>query len=474
MGRLARKSLWLVLGRTAGDGLSFLYYLLLARTYEAEGIGAYSFAFAVAALAGLAVNYGFRHLLTREAARDAASVRHVASSVFTVQAGTAVVLGAGIAVGATLAGLSGETRTLLVLAFASVALQEIGGSFVAYLEGAEAMGTSAWLEVASRVVLFLSIIGLLAIDADLSLVMMAHVLAGLLYLMGAVWRSRVLYGRLWSSVDRGLSLRLVRSSLPFLAAGALYTLYARVDIIMLHHFHGEAETGLYAVAYKLVSTPIFVAFLIGTAVFPALVRSAREDPLERDTLFLGSRRWIALVAAAGMMLFLVIGDHLTVFLFGPEFGASGPLVRWMAGIFFAECLAVAYWRFLYALDREHLVLGLRAASVALNVVLNLLLIPRWGAYGAVWASLVSEGGLLLGLHVACERVVRAPYGRQAGSLLLVLVGTIVVGTLLRGLVPWPVVGTITAVVMVGLAFPVGILGLADLRHLRNTLGWPAT
>ena len=41
MGRLARKSLWLVLGRTAGDGLSFLYYLLLARTYEAEGIGAY-------------------------------------------------------------------------------------------------------------------------------------------------------------------------------------------------------------------------------------------------------------------------------------------------------------------------------------------------------------------------------------------------------------------------------------------------
>jgi len=469
MGRLARKSLWLVLGRAVADGLSFLYYLLLARAYGADGIGAYSFAFAVAALVGLGVNLGLGHLLTRAAARDPGLVRRAAVSVTAVQAVLAVLLGILIALGESVYGLPAGTRTLLLLAFASTALHEMALSFVSYVEGGEAMGTSALLTVASRAVLFLLVVGLLVAGATLTHVLWAHVIAHAVYLAAAIAATRRLYGPLRSPLDPALALRQVRASLPFLAAGALYALYARVDIIMLHHFRGEVETGFYSAAQKLASTPIFVAFLIGTAVFPALSRTGPEDPAARDDLFREAVRWIALIGLTGAVLLASVGDRAAIFLYGSGFAAAGEVVRWMAAIYLAECIAVPYWRLLYAIDRERLVLWMRAAAVGMNVLLNLFLIPRWGPVGAVWASTVSEGGLALGLHVVCARVVPAPLSGLGLRLALVAVGSLAVLIPLRWSVPWPILVLVGGGLILGLSLAVHVIRRDDLHMLVRTV-----
>ena len=63
---MLKKTTWLLSGRIIADGLSFVFYLALARTFGKVGIGNYSFAFAVAALFGLVVQFGLRNLVTRE------------------------------------------------------------------------------------------------------------------------------------------------------------------------------------------------------------------------------------------------------------------------------------------------------------------------------------------------------------------------------------------------------------------------
>lgn len=467
--RLARKSGWLIGGRSLADALSFLFYLLLARTFGADGIGAYAFAFAVAAIAGLAVGLGLRHLLTREAARDPGFVRRSVASVTVVQTGAAALVAAGLWFGAPLFGVPADTRVLLMLAFAGVALQEIAGTFLAYVESAEAMEASAALEVGSRGIQFLAGVGLILAGAGLATVMTAHVAAGLAYVIGAAWSTRRLFGHLRPRVDPGLAFRQAYAALPFLASGVLYTLYARVDIVMLHHFSGEVATGLYSVAYKLVTTPLFVAFLIGLAVYPALSRSA-EDRERRDALFLGSLRWTAVLGAAGAVLLATTGDRFLVTIFGPQFEAAGAIARWMAALFLAEFVAVPYWRFLYAVDRERQVLALRAAALALNVALNLVLIPRWGPLGAVWASIASEGGLVVGLHLACARHVSAPYGSAAARLLVAGTASLVAGSLLRPFLPWPVVAGLVSTCLLATAWALGLARPSDVRVIRGALG----
>lgn len=468
--RLAQKSTWLIGGRSIADGLSFVFYLLLARAYGVEGIGAYAFAFAVAVLAGLVVGLGLRNLLTRDAAREPELVGPGAVSVAAIQAGLAIVLGAAIWIGASVLDMREGTRLLVVLAFASIALQQIAGSFLAYVEGAEAMETSATLEVLARAVQFVLGVGLILAGASLAAVVSAHVVAGLAHLLGAWWSTRRLFGPMALQVDPRLAYRKVHAALPFLASTVLYTLYARVDIVMLHHFRGEAETGLYSAAYKLVSTPGFVAFLVGVAIYPALARSVFADVERRDALFLGSLRWIAILGVAGAALFLTVGDRLTVLLFGAEFAVSGGLVRWMAGIFLAEFVVVPYWRLLYAMNRERQVLSMRAVAVGVNVVLNLVLIPRWGAAGAVWASLVSEAGLAMAFHLRCARLVEAPYVRRAGRLLLAGGAATLSGAALRPFVPWGLLLAIVPSLLLAFSLGLGVVKRADGRMLRNAFG----
>ena len=66
-------------------------------------------------------------------------------------------------------------------------------------------------------------------------------------------------------------------------------------------------------------------------------------------------------------------------------------------------LKVPFWQLVIAQRREFLQLAIQAPAVALNILLNLVLIRRYGGFGAVAASLVSGSLMLLGFSVSILR-----------------------------------------------------------------------
>lgn len=466
---LFRNTTWLIGGRLVGDALALVFYLVLARRFGEAGIGDYAFAFSMAALFGLGVEFGLRPLLTRRVARRPGRAAAYAGTVLAVQLGLVAALALGLGVLVGIAGYTVRVSVLLFLAYAGLGLRAAGLSFVSYLEGVEAMDRSAQLEVLYRATTALLGLGLIAAGATLTGVMTAHVAGGAIYLGMSAWLARRRFGRLRLRVDSRLARRLLAAALPFVGAALLYELYARVDILMLHHLAGQVETGRYAVAVRVISALTVVASLTGVAMYPGLSREGDGQKDERRSVFLPTLKWLSLLGMAGVVALLSAGDGMLVFLFGDEFARSGELLRWLVVIFFAEFARVPYWRLLFAVNRERTVLGYQGLSVGLNIGLNVLLIPRWGALGAVWASTASEILLAGVYHFSCVRIVEADYARKGARLAIAGGVGIAAGLVLRDLMPWPVALIVAPAVFAVAAIATRLVTRRDYARLRASL-----
>lgn len=462
---MLERTTWLVGGRLASDAMALVFYIALARVFGQGGIGDYSFAFAIAAFFGLGVQLGLPALLTREVARHPQRVHDYFGTVVALQAGLSLCLGGAALWLCMVFGYARPLTALVLLAFVDTALRGIGRSFAAYLEGVEAMDRSALLEVFSRLVVVGVGIALLLGGASLQVIMTAHVLGGGLYLGLSYYWVAERFGRPRPTFDARLLGRTVLAALPFVATVALYELYAKIDIVMLHRWVDSSEAGIYAVAVRLVTAPIALSFLAGAAMYPALSRDTSSKGEDRRALFLGTLRWLGLLGVVGGVVLATIGDRLVVLLFEDAFRRSGDIARWMSIVFMVQFVGMPYWRLLYASDREGLVLRLQAVSLMLNIGLNVLLIPLWGAYGALWASVASETFIVGAFHRKATDVVSAPYRPKALRLGVAGMTGLVVGLWTRGVVVWPIAGAFAVISFAGLAAALGLVRLRDLKAI---------
>jgi PST family polysaccharide transporter len=462
---IVRSASWLLVSRAIGDAGLLVYYLLLARTFGTAGIGDYSFAFAVASFLALGVGFGLKNLIVRRVSRDPEEPGEIAATVLLTQTAFAIVLAAALVAVTRAVGYSATLTGYLVLAFLALSLFAIGVTFIAFLEAVGAMYLSALASLIQKGTIVALGVVLILGGASLSTVMSAHVLAGAAYLIVGWWWARRHFGKFRLRYRPELARAVFIAALPFLATSALWEIYSRIDIVMLHVMHGDAETGLYASAYKLISAPLFVAALVGVAVFPTLARSAAEDRSEMNRVFRETMRALVVLGLAGGVLLITAGDGLQVMLFGEEFAESGVLVRLMAPLFVLQFLMVPLWRVLLAMNRERTLLLLRVVSVGINVGLNLLLIPVYGAKGAVASSLISEGLLALAQSILCVRIVPSIFGGRGGALVFVGLASVSVGLLARVLLPWPLVAVGTGVVFALLVSAFGLVTPTEIRQL---------
>lgn len=179
-----------------------------------------------------------------------------------------------------------------------------------------------------------------------------------------------------------------RRSPWLLASGLAEVIYLRIDIVLLERLRGVAEAGTYAVAARLSEVWYMVPVALMGAAFPAIWqrRSDREDYHRSLQASLDLLCGMALVLAVLVQLFAAPLVHL---LFGERFAASVPVLQihiW-AGVFVFMRALLSRW--LLAEDLLRFSLVTHVAGALVNVVLNLLLIPRYGAIGAAVATVIS-------------------------------------------------------------------------------------
>ena len=215
--------------------------------------------------------------------------------------------------------------------------------------------------------------------------------------------------------------KLARESWPLLLSGVAISVYMRIDIVMLRQMVGESAAGIYAAAVRISELGYFVPMALASSVLPALLQARARGEAAYGERF---QRYLDLSAALayGFAVPLAVAAPWLVRLaYGAAFAPAAAVlvVHIWAAIFVFLGVARGQWLVNERLQRFYLAATVAGAGV--NIVLNLLFIPRWGGVGSAWATVISQA-LAAWASSYFHPAVRATAARQTRALLLPFTG----------------------------------------------------
>ncbi|HEY9515395.1 MAG TPA: oligosaccharide flippase family protein [Gemmatimonadaceae bacterium] len=466
---ILRNAGWLTGTRLAGDFLSFGLFVVLSRYFGPSGIGQFAYGFAIASFVSIFVGLGLDDFGVREFARlETADSRQLLGKLVVSQLGLLVIV--GVALGGFLLATKASPTVAGIIVVLSIqqAVLAIARTFFAPAYAQQAMATPALMEVGCRAAGMLITLALVVLShASLVVAVVGYPIGALALLAFAIPSGVRRTGGLSLRIAPREALRLVLITWPFGASEMVYLLYTRADLVILTWMRGDATAGIYASSLKFYEVSTLPVFFLGFAAYPALSRLFEERAPRLASavgrLFLSSLLIAGLIAWG--MVFVI--PSVLVPLLGDKFSSAGPVVQLMAVFVVLTAVEATATRVLLAVHLQVIKFKLQLASTVLNVVLDLLLIPRFGIMGAIVATAAALVMVdVFYLRALATRLVSAPIITALVAFVVPLLAAFAAGTMATVL-SWP--QWLAAFGSLGIFLAVALLsGLGAL--LREALG----
>lgn len=195
--------------------------------------------------------------------------------------------------------------------------------------------------------------------------------------------------------------QLLSKTWPYALLGVLMMAYTRTDAIMLRslHVNGLLEVDAYAMGFRLLDAANMVPALLAGMLLPIFSASAgnRDQIREHISSALAILLFPAIALAA---LVFLHSNLLGAWLYPDKFNEQAALsMSWLLMAFLPASLIYIFGTLLTALSQLKVLNLLGACTLLINIVLNLLLIPQYGAAGAAFATLGTQAFFALGCMI---------------------------------------------------------------------------
>jgi len=381
-----KNSFWLFLSQ----GLSRLFKLVLiiisARILNPAGFGTFNYILSIASFFFMAADWGVSSLIIREYQQSEQKEKYIQTGFLFRIISTSLCLVAAFV------GIfffeSPEFRINFIILSIYLFIANIKDFFIAFLramqkmekefivifmEGFFVMAFSVFLILIHRNIISLSVGYLLG-------VLMSFITAALLV------KSYKTY--LKPQFDKKLFLQIIKDGFPLLLSGVASFLLFSTDQIILGKIRGVTEVGYYSLVTKGISIINLVPLLIMIAIFPylsAIIKNKEKIKTITNKSLL-SLFVLALVVAI-LVFFLA---PLITFFVGKDYEPSIALAQYLIWIILFVFPAT-YLSYLYlSYNKQSQAFYIVLISGIVNLVLNFILIPKSGIYGAATASIIAQ------------------------------------------------------------------------------------
>ena len=200
-------------------------------------------------------------------------------------------------------------------------------------------------------------------------------------------------------------------SLPMLMTATMTFVIGQTGVIMLGIFRPEAEVGYYAVAVKLATLTAFILSAVNSMVAPKFSELYHSDKI--DELFYVARKsaklifWTTVPILFGLV---ILGKPILHIAFGQDFTMAYPSMVLLVMGQFVHSISGATGLFMNMTGHQNKFRNIVFVAALSNVVLNLVLTPEYGIYGAAIAAMIS----LAGWNIATLSYIKLKFGKTTG------------------------------------------------------------
>lgn len=467
MASVAKNTLYLTSALVGQKILSFVYFTLLARALGAEAIGKYTFALAFTTIFSVVADLGLQPVLVREVARAKEKAREYLSMILWIKILLVVFAYGAVLTVAYLRGYPALTLQLIALSGAVMVLDAFHLIFWGVLRGLQNLKYEAIGMVAGQAITLIGGIVALVLNWPLHAFLIA---LGL----GSLWN--VVYART-ILVRQGLSLRprfntavfrtFAHYAVPFALAGIFVKVYSYIDTVLLQELKGDLEVGWYSVPYKITYAFQFFPMALSAAIYPALSNTWVADRARARWIFDRALLYAILLAMPIAFGIASLAPEIILTVYGADFFNSIlPLKISIFGLIFIF-LYFPVGALLNATGRQTVNTVFMGLTMGANIMLNLVLIPRYGAVGAAIAAVSTNAFLWLTTMLWATRVL-TPSGYVVQALIKTLVAVAAMSAAvfyLKAVIFWPFTILVGAVVYVAVHLLLRTLTKEDIQTM---------
>jgi O-antigen/teichoic acid export membrane protein len=384
--RIVRNIFSLSFGELSAKLLSFAAIVYIARVSGSETLGIIGFATAALSYFSLAANPGLDTIGLREIAGESTHARS-SSNIFAARLLLLLPVGALFLLFVFLPDL-GHTKKLVLLFFgATLLLTPLSLDF--YFMGLERMGVVAFRKTLQAVLYLIGIILLVTGPDDILLIPIVFCLAMCISFVPQplfLKEKRILRA---NEITRTRLQALLGTAIVVGGAQMFIMTYLQIDLVMCGIMLPNDQVGWYTAAQRITAGFSMLAYVLLQAHMPELTRATTGT--ERSAA-LRHLMWVMVVP--GLLLSaggFVFAEQLLLLVFGNSYLSGSDALRILSlntGLVFVN-MALANPLLAWKHDREYLSIVLGGALM--NIILNAVLIPRYGISGAAWATLTAEG-----------------------------------------------------------------------------------
>lgn len=386
--KYGKNTLWLMSEKVLRMTLGLFIGVWVARYLGPEEFGVLSYAISYVALFSAFASLGMDGIVVRELVKDSSKEQVILGTAFLMKLLGSILM--MILVSLTLIIYPNDNNTI-VLIIASTAIFQSFNVIDFYFQA----------KVQGKYIAISNIISLLCASFAKLLMIINH--ASLEYFAYVILLEITVLSisYIYFSFKRNVSIlqwkanyivavNLIKDSWPLIFSSLLVTLYMKVDQVMLNNMLGPESVGYYTAATRLSEVWYFIPVVICNSLFPAILNAKKishELFLERLQKLYDFMLWLALFIAFFVTL---ITEPLVDFLYGSAYSSSSLilLVHVWSSVFVFIGVASSKWFIAEGLQKQALYRTI--AGLLVNVILNYLLIEKYGAIGAAFATLVSQ------------------------------------------------------------------------------------
>jgi O-antigen/teichoic acid export membrane protein len=443
--------------------VSFVVVYAYTRILTPGSFGAYTFVFALVLFVQMSIYEPIPIAVMRfypaaeVAGREAAFLREVSTVFYAVT--LAIVVLYGIAL--WLIPLPTIVANFAWMGLPLLVLRSVVGVNQAVNRSCNLMARFNWIECSHAILgLGLGLLFILLLGPTAEAVILGLLTAALLCALADLRLIAVPFPLRAGWVDRSGVMRLVDFAWPLMAAGITSSLLQLSDRFVVGGLGSAEMLGIFTVAYSLVERPMtLVCTSISTATFSMAVQALEQHGRQAGRIQAGKNGAVLLALSLAACVGLAMTSHyIAAVLVGPAFQSGVAMLIPIMSItalfrgFRSHFVDHAF----HLAGRPNLMLWFLAPAAVANVLLNLVLVPRYGMMGAAWSALVCQAGATVASWLIGRRVF--PLWLPPGSVVRVVAAVLAMAVVLW-IVRFPLtwLGLIGAVTL-GLA----VFGLASV------------
>ncbi|MFA5947947.1 MAG: flippase [Candidatus Gracilibacteria bacterium] len=404
--KILSNTLWQILGKIVMAFFGLAVVKMSTIYLSKHGYGEYVVVYELLAFFGIAADLGLYTIAVREMSKDEDKMEKIIGNVLSLRTILSFVAMATAVAAVFLMPNYASTRIPLGVAIASVTvfLTIINGTITSVLQTKLKMHISAIGNVLGKAVsvAFMFYIVFYGYPNDVETGFYMLISAGILgNLVMLFYTERCVskITKLEYRFDFDIWKDVFIKALPYGLALILNTFYFRINSILISFIRGQEEVGIYAVAMRILEQLSILPLYFMNSVLPVLTKSlnTKEDGKYKRIISY-SFDFLSALSLPAVVGGFILAYPIIFIVSTPEFlsrlseGFYGSDMAFKILIFASlfQFLNILFAFVLIALNKQTKLLYINGGCVIFNIILNLILIPKFGFRGAAFSSVLSE------------------------------------------------------------------------------------